>query len=123
MIRPQVTQPEDDRSPIEVFAAIIALMGTHAKHLRGMVDSVSNWPVVLDDLEMIVSQGTRVMGLRSIWVRRTAVHILNARTTLEAKDGTDQDRARIALGHLRQIRDDGIARECIDWVKRKYHVE
>lgn len=120
MIKPQ-QQPTESPSPLDSLAATIALLAANRKHLKGAVDTVSNFPTLLEDLALLVDEHV-VIGLRTQWARRVAVPVLAAHRALHRTEGTEQERARVALDILRQCTDADIHNACSNWIRGKYHV-
>lgn len=117
MIKP-TQKPTETASPLDSLAATIALMAANRKFLIG--DALPS-PKLLEDLAMLVDEHV-VIGLRTQWARRVAVPILAAHRALHKTEGTEQERARVALDILRQCTDVEAHQVCSNWIRGKYHV-
>jgi hypothetical protein len=121
MIKPPA--PTEVPSPLDSFAATIALMGANRTLLAGLgvVLGEPEWRVLLEDLAMLTNERV-VVGLRTPWVRRVAVPVLSAHKALQMREGTDQERARSAVEILKQCTDEHVQRVMVQWIQRKFHV-
>lgn len=87
----------------------------------GMVFQWSPWQIFVQDLTMLLEEGT-TMGCRTAWIRRVLVPVLQAQAALQKGEGTDQDRAKMALDALQQLRnaDDALLKICTAWLVQRF---
>lgn len=116
-------KPPPQPSPLAEFVATIQLMGRTAYAIRKAVSSVSDWPVVLDDIQMMTTLigGRTLLGLRTHWARRVAMPIIQAQQALSDDDGPTG--ARKALKLLMCCADVDVRIRCCTWIRVKYHVD
>lgn len=103
------------KSPIDEFVATIAAMGRNRAMFLDMppfISKTSEWRELLEDLEMLCQEGV-IVGLRTAWVRRVAVPIVQAQRTLQGKSPDKVDIARDLIHHC----DDKTLREsCLSYL-------
>lgn len=115
--------PNIDDSPIARFVRNIKIMGEQRKELEALGNEFSRpteWRIALEDLAMLTQEKV-VIGLRTRWVRRVAVPMVQAYRALTA-DGDPLPNARKAVQILSQLRghDDILLADCISWLEETY---
>jgi hypothetical protein len=121
MIKLKEATPQLQADPVEGLALTIAMMAQHRKLLAKAVGSVSDWSVLLEDLEMLAEERV-IVGLRTHWARRVAVPVIHAYRALQSTDGSPQERARKALDVLRQCSDVAVQTVLSEYIRETYHV-
>jgi hypothetical protein len=116
----------DEGSPLAAFLITfdnIVQTRTIAKSV-GMVFAWGPWQVFVSDLTMVLEEGT-TLGCRTAWIRRVLVPVLQAQAALQKGEGTDKDRAKLALDALRALRnaDDPLLAICTEWLTTRFLTE
>lgn len=110
----------DRPSPLASLAMTLKLLAQNRWLLGGLVASVSDYKLVLEDLELATADNV-VVGLRSVWARRVATPIIQAQRAME-RNQDPQANARLALEILRQCTDANVREVCSEWLREKYDV-
>lgn len=108
------------QSPMAEFVVTLNAMARNRKMIAGAVEAISDWSLVLEDIEMMLHEGV-IAGLRSRWVRRVAVPLFQAHRALQT-DELPQVQATKALEILDQCIDEKIREVCRSWIRDHYGV-
>jgi hypothetical protein len=120
MIKPPITV--DAPSPLLLFVSAITLLGTTRTFFDGLRPLLGDeFRTLLEDISLFAND-KMVIGLRTPWVRRVVVPVINAQRALDAREGTQQEKGRAAVEILCQCNDDHVRNVCTKWVKENYHV-
>lgn len=115
--------PNIDDSPIAKFVRNIKAMGEQRKDLMEFgaeFERPEKWRIALEDLAMLTTEKV-VIGLRTKWVRRVAVPMVQAYRALIA-EGNDLSKARNARAIVFQLagQDDELMGRCLAWLDENY---
>lgn len=108
-------------SPIESYAATIAMMAENRALLEGLRPNDSNWITLLQDLNMLCAEGV-TLGLRTPWARRVAVPLMFAHKVMSDEDEDDRVKAKKAKEILKQCSDARTQSVCIGWLEETFRV-
>lgn len=112
-------QVDGEPSPLSVFVTFITLLSKY-RDLGSRANFGFEYDDVARDLQMVLQdQGT--IGVRSRWVRRVAIPLLQAWKVLK-KEGPEIIRAREAKYLVEQCADVPIRQNLLEWLAKEYGI-
>lgn len=103
-------------SPVDEFVTTIKAMAKNRRMILGAVAAVSDYPQMLEDLELMVRERV-IIGLRSRWVRRVAVPIFQAQRALATNEPIETRKIK-AFEILDQCTDEPLRVACQTWIRQ-----